>query len=458
MCYDTAIVSKLRIFRDVNSARETVLRRTPVEQTAATPAMAARLRQVFGVDLTLAEAVDRIIEAVRKDGDAALRDLTRRIDGLELDALEVGPEEFVEARRLVEPRLVAAMERAAERIAAFHRRQVRQSWLHFDGEGVLGQLVRPLHRVGVYAPGGRAVYPSTLLMQVVPARVAGVEEIVVATPPQANGKAAPAVLVAAQVAGATRVFKMGGAQAIAALAFGTESVPRVDKVVGPGNVFVALAKQRLYGQVGIDQVAGPTETLVVADESANPASVAADLLAQAEHDPLATPLLLTPSLRLALAVAVEVERQLETLPTREVAEASLATRGGAVVVESVEQAIALANDFAAEHLCLLVADAWRYLGLVRNAGGVFLGEYSPETMGDYIAGPSHVMPTGGTARFTSAQSTDDYLKVTNLVALSEADFARLAKDAITLAEAEGLVAHAQAIRTRLARGGQGGQQ
>jgi histidinol dehydrogenase len=349
------------------------------------------------------------------------------------------------------------MRRAAERIAAFHRRQLRSSWMHFEGESVLGQLVRPLERVGVYAPGGRAVYPSTLLMLAVPARVAGVGEVVVASPPRPDGRAAAAILVAAGIAGVDRVYKIGGAQAIAALALGTPSVTRVDKVVGPGNLFVALAKRRLFGEVGIDQVAGPTETLLIADDGANPAAVAADLLAQAEHDPMASPILLTTSLRLALAAAAEVEHQLETLPTRAVAAASLATNGGAVVVESVSEALALANDYAPEHLCLLVADPWRYLPEVRNAGGVFLGERSPETMGDYVAGPSHVMPTSGTARFTSAGNTDDYLKVTNLVALGEGDFAALAADAITLAEAEGLHAHAAAIRARMQKGGHLGQ-
>ena len=446
-------MSSLRIVRDVDTALSTILRRAPVEEAVATAEVAARLRQVFGVELSPAQAVERILAAVREGGDAAVRDLTRRIDGVEVDALEVGAAEFAAAREEVEERLGAAMRRAAERIDAFHRRQLRSSWLHFDGESVLGQLVRPLGRVGIYAPGGRAVYPSTLLMQAVPARVAGVGEVIVTTPPRPDGRAAAAVLVAAEIAGAHRVFKVGGAQAIAALAYGTETIPRVDKVVGPGNVFVALAKRRLFGQVGIDQVAGPTETLVVADETADPALVAADLLAQAEHDPMASPILLTTSLKLAIAVAAEVEHQLERLPTREAAAAALAGQGGVVVVESVEKALALADAYAPEHLCLLLSDPWRYLGLVRNAGGVFLGERSPETMGDYVAGPSHVMPTGGTARFSSAQSTDDFLKITNLVALSEGDFAALAADAIALAEAEGLAAHAEAIRARLRKGG-----
>jgi len=451
-------MSGLQIFRDVDKASATILRRTPVEETAATPEMAARLRQVFGADVSPAEAVERILAAVREGGDEAVRDLTRRIDGVALGALEVGADEFAAARAQVSPDLAAAMRHAAERIEAFHRRQLRSSWLHVEGEGILGQLVRPLRRVGVYAPGGRAVYPSTLLMQVVPARVAGVEDVIVATPPRQDGGAAAVVLAAAEIAGASRVFKMGGAQAIAALAYGTASVPWVDKIVGPGNIFVALAKRRLFGQVGIDQVAGPTETIVVADDTAEAAAVAADLLAQAEHDPMASPIMLTPSLRLAIAVAAEVERQLASLPTGAVAAAALERRGGAVVVESLEQALALADAYAPEHLCLLVADPWRYLPLVRNAGGVFLGERSPEAMGDYIAGPSHVMPTGGTARFSSAQSTDDFLKITNLVALGESDFAALAANAIALAEAEGLYAHAEAIRARLRKGGQSGQQ
>ncbi len=447
-------MSSLRIVRNIDTALATILCRRPLEEAKATPAIAERLRRAFGADLAPAAAVDRILAEVRAGGDDALRDLARRLDGVELTELAVGADEFAAARAEVGPELIAAMRRAAARIEAFHRRQLRTTWLHFEGQSVLGQLIRPLRRVGIYAPGGRAVYPSTLLMQALPARVAGVPEVYVATPPRADGRAAAPVLAAAEVAGVQRVFKVGGAQAIAAFAYGTASVPRVDKVVGPGNIFVALAKRRLFGEVGIDQVAGPTETLLVADETAEPASVAADLLAQAEHDPMASPILLTPSLRLAIAVAAEVERQLETLPTREVAAASLASQGGAVVVDSLEQALALANDFAPEHLCLLVKEPWRYLGQVQNAGGVFLGERSPETMGDYVAGPSHVMPTGGTARFTSAQSTDDFLKITNLVALAEEEFNLLAADAIALAEAEGLYAHAAAIRARLRKGGQ----
>ena len=450
-------MSTLRIFRNLENARKAILTRRPVAEAAATPEMVARLRQAFGVDLTPAEAVERILAEVRAGGDAALRDLARRIDGFAPEQLAVGPEEFAAARAAVPAEVATSLRRAAERIDAFHRRQLRRSWLHCEGKSILGQLVLPLPSVGIYAPGGRAAYPSTLLMQAIPARVAGVPEVVVATPPRPDGRAAPVVLVAAEIAGVGRVFKLGGAQAIAALAYGTESVPRVDKVVGPGNVFVALAKRALFGQVGIDLVAGPTETVLIADDGADPAAAAADLLAQAEHDPLATPILITTSLRLAIAAAAEVERQLESLPQREVAAQSLSGRGGAVLVESVEQALDLANEFAPEHLCLLVADPWRYLPLVRNAGGVFLGERSPETMGDYIAGPSHVMPTGGTARFSSAQSTDDYLKITNLVALGESEFRALAPDAIALAEAEGLRAHAEAIRARLNKGGQIGE-
>lgn len=443
----------LRIIRDLEQARATILRRSPVDQTAATPEVAARLRQVFGEELTPDQAVERIIAAVRESGDEALRRFGAQLDGVAVDSLVAGAEEFEAARAEVGEALAGALRRAAERIAAFNRRQLRSSWLHFEGESVLGQLVRPLARVGVYAPGGRAVYPSTLLMLAVPARVAGVGEVVVATPPRRDGRAAAAVLVAAEIAGVDRVYKIGGAQAVAALALGTESVPKVDKIVGPGNLFVALAKRRLFGEVGIDQVAGPTETLLIADDSADPCAVAADLLAQAEHDPMASPILLSTSLRLALAVAAEVERQLAALPTQAVAAAALAANGGAVIVDDIPQAIALANAYAPEHLCLLVADPWRYLPQVQNAGGVFLGERSPETMGDYVAGPSHVMPTGGTARFTSAGSTDDFLKVTNLVALGEDDFAGLAADAIALAEAEGLHAHAAAIRARLNNGG-----
>ncbi len=438
-----------RIFRDGEPGAQSLLARRPLAEAAADPKLAARLQATFGEPVTPDQAVARIIAEVRRAGDAALRHWSRRIEGVELDDFVISEAEFEQARAAVPAPLYDALCTAAGRIEAFHQRQLRNSWLDQQNGSLMGQLVQPLQRVGVYAPGGRAVYPSTLLMLAVPARVAGVAEVVVASPPQPDGRVAAAVLAAAQIAGVRCVYKLGGAQAIAALALGTESIPRVDKIVGPGNIFVALAKRRLFGEVGIDQVAGPTETLLIADDSADPELIASDLLAQAEHDPMATPLLLTISVAKAEAVASAVRRQLASLPTAAVAASSLQANGGAVVVASLERAVALANAFAPEHLCLLVADPWRLLPLIRNAGGVFMGERSPEVMGDYVAGPSHVMPTGGSARFSSAGNTDDFVKISNLMALSEAEFRALAPAALTLAEAEGLSAHAAAVRIRM---------
>jgi histidinol dehydrogenase len=341
------------------------------------------------------------------------------------------------------------MEQAAERIAAFHRRQRVSSWLEWgDGGGAMGQMVRPLERVGVYVPGGTAPYPSTLLMTTVPAREAGVREIMVASPPRSDGRVAGVILAAARVAGVEQVYRLGGAQAIAALAYGTESVPRVDKIVGPGNLFVVLAKRQVYGQVDIDSLPGPTETLVIADGEAPPAYVAADLLAQAEHDALAAPILVTTSDELARAVQSEIEAQLPTLSRREIIAQALSGRGSIVVVENLEEALDLANDYAPEHLCLLVADPWAWVGRVHHAGGVFVGEACCEALGDYVVGPSHIMPTGRTARFASPLNLWDFFKITSVFALDAEEARAIAPFAIKLAEAEGLTAHARAVRLR----------
>jgi histidinol dehydrogenase len=310
-------------------------------------------------------------------------------------------------------------------------------------------MIRPLQRVGVYVPGGTAAYPSSLLMAVIPAQVAGVKEIAVTTPPGPQGTGAPSILAAARVAGLERVFSLGGAQAVAALAYGTESVPRVDKVVGAGGLFVTLAKKLVYGDVGIDGLYGPTETLLVADDTADPALVAADLLAQAEHDPLATALLITPSARLAAAVQAAVVRQTASLARRAIVEESLAGQGAILVVGDLDEALALANAYAPEHLCLLVADPWSLVGRVHNAGGIFVGEGSSEALGDYVVGPSHVMPTRGTARFASPLHVADFCKVTSVFAVGDATARRLASAAQTIAQAEGLTAHAAAVAARL---------
>jgi histidinol dehydrogenase len=344
-----------------------------------------------------------------------------------------------------------ALEAAAQRIRAFHEHGRRRSWLdHTPGGGALGQLIRPLERVAVYAPGGRAPYPSSVLMAAIPARVAEVSEVVLASPPGGpNGDVSDVLLAAARVANIDAVYRVGGAQAIAALAYGTQSVPRVDKIVGPGNLFVVLAKRMVFGEVGIEALPGPTECLVIADDSANPAWVAADLLAQAEHDPLACSLLITPDVALADAVDAAVAEQVRTLPRRAIVEESLANRGGIVETRDLDEAIDLANSFAGEHLCLAVRDPWTWLGKVRHAGGVFLGELNAEAIGDYTAGPSHIMPTNGTARFSSPVNVDDFLKVISLFALSAADLRQAGPPAVVLARAEGLEAHARAVECRM---------
>ncbi len=437
------------IFDDLDRARQTILRRVPLDEVAVPQAVLDSIAQIFGARLTPTQAVERIIRDVRERGDAALREWSARLDGVDLPSFEVPPQQIEQAVAALDPQLIAALRLAAGEIERFHRRQTRNSWVDFGVEGALGQLVVPLRRVGLYVPGGSAPLPSSLLMAAIPARVAGVEQIVVCSPPQrATGQVSEVVLAAAQIAGVDRVFALGGAQAIAALAYGTESVPQVDKIAGPGNLFVVLAKRAVYGVVGIESLPGPTETLLIADARADPRMVAADLLAQAEHV-LASAILLTPSRPLAEAVQAEVARQIEALTRADAAAETVARRGGIVIVPDLPTAFELANAYAPEHLCLLVEDAWQYVGLVRNAGGIFLGERSFEVLGDYVAGPSHIMPTGGTARYASPLSVDDFRKVISLVGLNEAALARLGPAAIRLAEAEGLTAHAAAVRARL---------
>jgi len=439
----------LRIVHGAQKAKETLLKRIPFEEMEVSPQTKERLRAVFGEELTPEQAVGRIIADVRVRGDEALQDYGRRIDGVGLACLEVSEREIEEAYAKIEKGLVSALTMAAERIRFFHLQHRQQSWVDFS-EGGLGQMYTPLERVGVYAPGGTAAYPSTVLMTAIPAKVAGVSEVILVTPPQAGG-VSPLILVAADIAGVDRVFQVGGAQAIAALAYGTQTIPRVDKICGPGNLFVVLAKRRVYGLVGIDGLPGPTETVVVADDSADPALCAADLLAQAEHDVLASAILITPSARLAEETSREVEAQLATLERGGIARQSIESRGGIVVVGSLDEAVELANHYAPEHLCLLVKDGWSWVGKVRNAGGVFLGESSPEAVGDYTAGPSHVMPTGGTARFSSPLSILDFVKITSLVALNERALASLGPATAALARAEGLTAHTRAVEMRLAK-------
>lgn len=436
---------------DLATAQEGILRRKLWDEFEPTAQSSARLAEIFGEPVSAEEAVRRILADVRKRGDAAMREWTERLDGVQRESLRVTRAEIEAAYTQLDGAVVEALRLAARRIEAFHRKQPALSWIENNAEGTLGQLVRPIERVGLYVPGGNAPLPSSLLMIAVPARVAGVEELVLVTPPQrATGLPHPAILVAADITGVDAIYIGGGAQAIGALAFGTESVPRVDKVCGPGSLFTTLAKRQLFGIVGIDGLPGPTETLVIADESADPHYVAADLLAQAEHDLLASAILLTPSRAQAEAVQAAVASQLEELGRSEVIAGSLAANGGIVITEDIAQAVDLANAHAPEHLCLLVRDPWQWLGNVRNAGGVFLGERSFEVLGDYVAGPSHVMPTGGTARFASPVNVTDFVKIISVIALNEQALDEIGEAAALLAETEGLTAHAAAVRRRLA--------
>jgi len=408
------------------------------------------------VDPEISRRVAEIVAAVRETGDAALLDFTRRFDRVALTApdLAVAPPEYAAAERAVGETALRSLRYAAGRIERFHRECAPRSWRMKDDNGShLGQEVRPLDRVAVYVPGGRAAYPSTVLMTVVPARVAGVREIVLVSPPSADRSLNAAVLAAARIAGVTEAYRVGGAQAIAALAYGTETIRRVDKIVGPGNIYVALAKARVFGDVGIDMVAGPSEVLVVADDTADAAFVAADLLAQAEHDPMARAVLLTPSGALRDAVAAELGRQLAGLPRREIAGAALASHGALVLTASLEEAVDLANGLAPEHLELQVADPESLLVRVRHAGAVFLGRHTPEVVGDYVAGPNHVLPTGGTARFSSALSTEDFVTRLSVIDYSAEGLAEAGPHVAELSRVEGLDGHGAAAAVRIARAG-----
>jgi histidinol dehydrogenase len=434
----------MRIIHGYEEGRA-LLERRPGFHAQTTPQVEQRLADIFGEPVSAFEAVRRIVAAVRESGDEAVRGFAQVIDGQQLGALEVPHELWSSIPEDLSMELVDALHTAAGRIRAFHTAALPQAWR--DADQGYGEEFRPLERVGLYVPGGTASYPSTVLMTAIPAKVAGVREVVLCSP-----RLSPEVLAAAHIAGVDRLFQIGGAQAIAAMAYGTESVPQVDKICGPGNMFVALAKREVYGTVDIDGLYGPTETVVIADESADPALCASDLLAQAEHDEMASPVLLTTSAALAGRVSEQVERQLLALDRETIARAAMEGQGMAVVVETLDQALELANAFAPEHLCLLVAEPERYVGQVRYAGGIFLGERSPEVMGDYVAGPSHVMPTGGTARFASYLGVHHFLRHMPVVALNQMHLTKLGHVAAALADAEGLSAHAQAIRLRLEGG------
>lgn len=395
-------------------------------------------------------AVTEILAQVAARGDEALREYTLRFDKAELTELEVTEAEIDEAFAAVEPEFVEILRQAAANIRAFHEKQRRNSFVVADQPGVvLGQKIVPIQKVGLYVPGGTAAYPSTVLMDSIPAKIAGCPQLVMVTPPGADGKVNPVILAAAKIAGVDRIFKVGGAQAVAGLAYGTETLPKVDKIVGPGNIFVATAKKQLYGVVDIDMIAGPSEILIVADESANPRYLAADLMSQAEHDRMASAILITPSRELAEKTVQEVYRQMETLSRKEIIAEALDRFGGVIICENMEEAVDFANELAPEHLEICVNNPFDYVGRLDNAGSVFMGHYSPEPLGDYFAGPNHVLPTGGTARFFSPLSVDDFIKKSSFIYYPQAEIQKAAPDIIRLAETEELTAHANSIRVRV---------
>lgn len=422
----------IRILRSHEAAREEILSRGE-----------ARVPESVERD------VREILAAVRAGGDAAVMAFNAKFGAPQQTALLATREEIEAGYAAVDEGLKGVLARAKENIEAFHRRQKREGFIASEREGiVLGQRILPIARAGLYVPGGTASYPSTVLMNAIPAKIAGVPAIVMATPPGPDGKIAPAILAAAKIAGVTTIVKAGGAQAIAALAYGTQSVPRVDKIVGPGNIYVATAKRQVYGQVDIDMIAGPSEILVVADAEANPAHVAADLLSQAEHDRLSSAVLVCDSMVLAEAVAAEIERQLALLPREEIARASIEKNGKIIVADDLREGVAIANELAPEHLELCVRDPFALLGAVKNAGSIFLGRYAPEALGDYFAGPNHTLPTLGTARFASPLSVDDFVKKSSYIYYSREAFAAVKDDVARFARAEGLEAHARSALSR----------
>lgn len=397
----------------------------------------------------VAAIVADIIADVKENGDTAVKAYCAKFDRAELTSLEVTPEEIQEAISQVEPEFLDILREAAENIRSFHSRQVRNSFVIADKPGiVLGQKITPIEKVGVYVPGGTAAYPSTVLMDTIPAKIAGCPQLVMVTPPGRDGKVNPAILAAADLAGVNRIFKVGGAQAIAALAYGTESIPKVDKIVGPGNAFVAEAKKQVFGRVSIDMIAGPSEILVIADGKSNPVHVAADLLSQAEHDKLASAVLVTDSEKLALAVQAELERQLPLLPRQEIARASIENNGKIIVAETLMAGIEIANEIAPEHLELQVDDPFSYLDAIQNAGSIFLGRSCPEALGDYFAGPNHTLPTSGTARFSNPLSVDDFVKKSQFSYYTPEALAKAADKIAAFAEKEGLRAHGRSVTIR----------
>ncbi|NYB75639.1 histidinol dehydrogenase [Sedimentibacter hydroxybenzoicus DSM 7310] len=396
------------------------------------------------------DAVDRVLDAVRINKDAAVRKYTYEFDNVNLENLQVTENEIEQAFKTIDPELLETIKKAKENIEAFHIKQKRNGY-KFKPEGkdiLLGQLINPIEKAGIYVPGGKAAYPSTVLMNAIPAKIAGVNEIIMITPPQPDGSIKDSILVAASLSGVDKIFKVGGAQGIGALAYGTESIPKVYKITGPGNIYVAAAKRRVSGFVGIDMIAGPSEILIIADEFANSAYIAADMISQAEHDEMAASILVTNSCTVAKKVQAELEKQLSKLERREIIVKSLENQGAIIVTDSLSQCVELSNEIAPEHLELLTANSFELYKSIKNAGAIFMGEYSPEPVGDYFAGPNHTLPTSSTAKFSSALSVDDFIKKTSLIYYSKEALKESADDIIRFAENEGLNGHANAVRIR----------
>lgn len=428
-----------------------MLTKPAFDEVVLNPKIQEKNKILFGQDLTASQVVDKIVQAVRQDGDAAVMKYTKLIDGVDFSPADflVTAEEYAAAEQEADPAVVESLKKAAANVRSYHMEQKPKSWMTYREYGsILGQALIPLDRVGIYVPGGTASYPSSVIMNAVPAAVAGVGEIIMMVPPALDGKINPYVLIAAREAGVTKIFKIGGAQAIAAMAFGTQSIPRVDKITGPGNIFVTLAKKAVYGHCDIDMLAGPSEILIVADKTADPVYTAADMLSQAEHDTLASSIVITDSEELAKQLQKELELQLANLPRQEIARASLDKNGLIVIAETLTQAMELANVSAPEHMEILTAQPFELLPYVRHAGAVFLGPYSPEPLGDYFAGPNHVLPTGGTARFYSVLNVETFMKRTSIISYTQPALMAVQDDIIRLAKAEGLDAHANAIRLR----------
>ena len=429
---------------------ERLLTKAAFDEVELNPKIREANKKTFGRDMTAAELVRQIVGDVRREGDDAVIRYTHLIDKVDYKPEDflVTEEEFAAAEKAADPAVVESLRKAAANVRRYHEEQKPNSWMTYREKGsILGQSLISLDRVGIYVPGGTAAYPSSVIMNAVPAAVAGVGEIIMMVPPK-NGKINPYVLVAARAAGVKKIYKIGGAQAIAAMAFGTETIPRVDKITGPGNIFVTLAKKEVYGHVDIDMLAGPSEILIVADKTADPVYTAADMLSQAEHDPLASSIVITDDAELAAKVAEEAEKQLAKLPRREIAQASLDRNGLIVIADDMMQAMRFANVSAPEHMELLTAQPFQLLPYVRHAGAVFLGAYSPEPLGDYFAGPNHVLPTGGTARYYSVLNVETFMKRTSIISYTQPALEDVSEDIIRLAETEGLQAHANAIRLR----------